>query len=88
MPRYEITNSRAGGLPLVQMSAALALAGAADVRTRRAFGWSNQPKVCTFAAPDDRAARKICEVAGADLFASGDSDHADSLIPYVYKGAS
>jgi hypothetical protein len=84
MPRYEITNSRADAIPLNTMSAALTLAGGDDVKTRRAFGWSNQPKVCTFAAPDDRAARHICDVAGAMIYAKGDSDDADSLIPCQY----
>ena len=76
MERFEITNSSARSGEVADIVAALKKVKALRVNTRRAFGWSNQPHVATFAAPDIETAKRICE--SAELHCSV------SLIPYQY----
>lgn len=78
MHRYEITNSAASCAKIEDICKALKAAGATRVRTRHAFGFSNQPRVATFAAVDRDAAGKICDAAEKEAGAS--------LIPYQYTG--
>lgn len=81
MPRFEITGTSTDVFPLDKVQAALREVGAERVSARRAFGWSNQPHVATFAAPDDASARRICAAARERL------NHPwslPSLIPHSY----
>ena len=76
MERFEITNSAAQSGDVADIVAALKKVKALRVRTRKAFGYSNQPHVATFAAPDLDTAKRICEKA---------EFHAcRRLIPYQY----
>lgn len=63
MRRYEITGTATDVFSLETVQGALRKVGAARVSARCAFGWSNQPRVATFAAPDDDAARDLCQRA-------------------------
>jgi len=63
MKRFEVTGCAADYWPLPAMQEALKKAGARDVRSRHAFGWSNQPRVATFAADCEADARIVCDRA-------------------------
>ena len=80
MPRYEITGTanERYGVNLIQN--VLREVGAKRVNLRRAFGWSNQPRVVTFAAADQAEADRICEAAHAHL-----GGRIPSLLPYPYR---
>lgn len=83
--RYEITGTATDVFPVAAVQAALRTAGAKRVNARCAFGWRNQPRVATFAAADDDAARDVCERARETL------NHPSSLPglhPYPYGPAS
>lgn len=82
MPRFEITGRANDVFNLSDIQDALRKSGAINVRSRYAFGWSNQPHVATFSANDLRQARTICDNARALLVSDGDFP---SLIPYAYK---
>lgn len=81
MQRYEITGTATDVFPLAKVQAALRAVGAKRVNARCAYGWSNQPRVATFAAPDDASAKRLCEAARERL------DHPSSLPalrPFAY----
>lgn len=83
--RYEITGCATDVFNLDRVQAALRLVGASRVSARRAFGWGNQPRVATFAAADDHAARDICDRARETL------NHPSSLpalLPHAYGVAA
>lgn len=82
--RFEITNHAASFIPLDVIKAELRKAGATRVNARRAFGWSNQPRVATFSAIDHDTARRICTAAGSALFNAGQSNFRAPLVPYMY----
>ncbi len=63
MARYEITGCATDVFSLAEIQEALRKAGAKNVRSRYAFGWSNQPHVATFSATNQSSADKICEAA-------------------------
>lgn len=81
MTRFEITGRANDVFPLADIQNALRKSGAINVRSRCAFGWSNQPHVATFSANDLRQARTICDDARALLAPDGG---VPSLIPYAY----
>lgn len=81
MQRFEITGTATDVFPLESVQTALRAVGASRVNARRAFGWSNQPPVATFAATDDASAKRICDAARERL------NHPSSLpalIPHSY----
>lgn len=80
MPRYEITGRATDVYSVETVQDALRRAGAARVKARNAFGWSNQPQVATFYADDSDKAARIADVAAGLL----SEDSLPSLIPYAY----
>lgn len=89
MARFEITGGNGRGATLEQISAGIKAAGGERIDTRRAFGWSNQPEVCTFAARDQFAADAICKKACGVIW-PGDSSIMANLLcwPYGKESAS
>ena len=81
--RYEITGCATDVFALTAIQGALRKVGAVRVSARCAFGWSNQPRVATFSAADDRAARDVCEQARATL---NHPSSLPSLLPHAYQG--
>jgi hypothetical protein len=79
--RYEITGCATNVFTLEQIQSAVRQAGGAKVRSRRAFGWGNQPHVCTFAASNDALARQIASAARRFL---PDEPRSLSLIEHAY----
>ena len=63
MARYEITGCATDIYSLGEIQDALRQAGAVKVSARKAFGWSNQPHVATFAASSDDQAKRLCDAA-------------------------
>lgn len=78
LARFEITGGNWHGADLPSIRDAIRAAGGIRVSERRAYGWSNQPKVCTFAAMDYPSAVKICKRAAAILW-PGDQSCAATL---------
>lgn len=73
--RFEITGTATDIWPVDVVQAALTAAKATAVSKRRAFGWSNQPYVATFAALDQEeadaiAARARAAIPGIESFGS------------------
>jgi hypothetical protein len=83
-PRFEITGCATDVFTLEQISAAVKKAGAILVNARNAFGWSNQPKVCTFEAPNRKEANHICDEARETLKSVRAGDFP-SIIAHMYK---
>lgn len=81
MPRYEITGTATDVFPLARIQEALRKAGASRVNARCAFGWSNQPRVATFAAADEGEAKRLCDAARATL---NHPSSLPSLHPHSY----
>ena len=65
--RFEVTCSNASNYKLADIQAALSASGALRVNARNAYGWRNQPKVATFAAVSEDAAKTICDAAAIRL---------------------
>lgn len=84
MPRYEITGGNGRGASLNDIARAIKQAGGERVSERRAYGMGNQPRVVTFAARDEFAARAICEKAESILWPN-DGSCAASLLAWGYK---
>ena len=82
--RFEITGGNGHGADLPSIRDAIRAAGGIRVSERHAYGWSNQPHVCTFAATDYPAAVKICKRAAAILW-PGDESCAATLHCYEYE---
>lgn len=80
MPRFEITGTATDTFTLEQIQAAITAEGAERVNARNAFGWSNQPKVATFAAACEAEAKRICDKARERL----GPGCWPSLHPYAY----
>lgn len=76
--RFEVTGGNWHGAALPAIRDAIRAAGGIRVSERHAYGWSNQPHVCTFAATDYPAAVKICKRAAAILW-PGDESCAATL---------
>lgn len=74
--RFEITGGNGHGADLPSIRDAIRAAGGIRVSERHAYGWSNQPHVCTFAATDYPAAVKICKRAAAILWPGDESLYA------------
>lgn len=83
MERFEITSGNGRGASLDDISAAIGKAGGERLSRRRAYGWSNQPHVVTFAAMDDQAAKDICHKAAGILW-PGDGSCAATLLAWEY----
>lgn len=81
MPRFEITGTATDVFTRHQIMTALRESGAPFVRSRRAFGWRNQPRVATFAASNEREAKAICDRARERLGPGS----LPSLIPQAYR---
>lgn len=81
MPRYEITGGNGRGAAVSEIVAAVKASGGRRVGTRHAFGWSNQPRVCSFTADDARHADSICKSACVLLW-PGDESIMANLIAY------
>ena len=81
--RFEVTGGNGRGATVEQIRNALTQAGARHVSQRRAFGWSNQPYVATFAALGESDAKVICEKACAILWPD-DSSILANLIAFEY----
>jgi len=61
--RFELTGSGAGRFPLPALRSALLRAGATRLRERYGYGWRNQPRTFSFAAPDQETADQIANTA-------------------------
>ena len=83
--RYEITGTITDSFTLTEITAALVSAGAKRINARNAFGWSNQPKVATFWAESEFAAKSI--VDSADSFLAKTAS-LPCIIAYHYAGES
>lgn len=80
--RFEITGCATDVFTLEQIQSAIRQAGGAKVSARKAFGMSNQPKVCTFAATNEALAQQIAKQARA-LFLPAEP-RSLSLIAHSY----
>ena len=61
--RFEVTGGNGRGAKVSEIQDALRAAGAMRVGSAYAYGWSNQPRVATFSAESEIAARAICRRA-------------------------
>ena len=84
MEMHEAIGCATDVFALVDIQEALRRAGAKNVRARRAFGWSNQPRVATYSAESESAARRIADRARETLRPGS----LPALIPYRYGAAA
>lgn len=84
MQRFEITGGNGRDASLEQIRDAIRQAGGKRVSRRRAYGWSNQPEVITFAATDEQAAKAICNSA-CEILWPGDGSIMANLIAFPYS---
>jgi hypothetical protein len=82
MKRFEVFGCATDAFALADIVSALKVAGAVRVRSRRAYGMSNQKQVATFSALNFAHAISICRDARRDLDRQSD---LPSLLPWEYR---